>query len=166
MTQSLERLQVLRGQLQGTLRALAKIDGAFTEFLTEDFRILGEKNTSAIVIAEYLVDYYTCLETFFLRVSQHFENNLPAHRWHSELLDRMVLRIEHLREPVVDEPLLAALREIMKFRHFRRYYFELEYDWDKLKFLQAKFDIVRAGVPARVAEFDVFLQQVAAELGG
>ena len=27
---------------------------------------------------------------------------------------------------------------MLKFRHFKRYYFELEYDWDRLDYLVAK----------------------------
>lgn len=165
MTAPLERIQILRGHLAAAAAALSKVEAAYDEFLATDFVTLGRKNTSAIVIAEYLVDYYTCLETLFLRVSQHFENELPAGRWHSELLERMALRIEGVREPLLDGPLLAALRELMKFRHFRRYYFELEYDWDKLEFLQGKFAAIRAALPQQVGRFEEFLRRLAGALG-
>ena len=151
---------VLLGHLEKTLAALEKISAAYQDFLETDFPLLGRKNTSAIVIAEYLVDYYTCAETFFLRVSQSFENQLPPDRWHKELLEKMTLRIEGVREPVIDSELHAALSELMKFRHFRRYYFELDYDWDKLDFLQLKFTNIRSQLPTQLEPFATFLRKL------
>ena len=36
------------------------------------------------------------------------------------------------------EEAFPPLFELLKFRHFKRYYFELEYDWDRLDFLVSK----------------------------
>ena len=36
------------------------------------------------------------------------------------------------------EAAFSPLFELLKFRHFKRYYFELEYDWDRLDYLVAK----------------------------
>jgi len=46
-------------------------------------------------------------------------------------------RIDGLRlcRPVLFDESHAALREIMRFQHFKRYHLEFEYDWDKLQFL-------------------------------
>jgi hypothetical protein len=46
----------------------------------------------------------------------------------------------------------------MRFRHFRRYYFELEYDWDKLDYLQKKFTALRGRIPAELGQFKAFLR--------
>ena len=69
---------------------LDRIAANHHEFLEGDFKLLGRKNTSAIVISEFMVDFYTCLETCFLRISQFFENNLSADRWHADLLEKIV----------------------------------------------------------------------------
>lgn len=82
-----------------------------------------------MVVAEFMVDYYTCLETCFFRISQLFENHLSPDRWHADLLEKMTLSMPDIRVAVIPEPVAADLNELMKFRHFRRYYFELEYDW-------------------------------------
>jgi hypothetical protein len=50
-----------------------------------------------IVLAEIIANYYTCLETIFLRVSQHFENNLAAERRHQDLLEKMTIDIDGVR---------------------------------------------------------------------
>ena len=74
-----------------------------------------------------------------------------------DLLEKMTLRVEGLRDPVISDRTQAMLSEIMKFRHFRRYYFEIEYDWDKLTYLQKKFAEIRPRVEQELQDFKVFL---------
>lgn len=93
----------------------------------------------AIVIADSLSKYYTCLETVFLRISKFFENDLSPSRWHQDLLDRMALDIPEIRPAVIGGRTCKCLRELLRFRHFTRYYFELDYDWDRISFIQKKF---------------------------
>ena len=74
-------------------------------------------------------------------------------RWHADLLEKMTLRIEGTRDAVISDSTAAALSELMKLRHFRRYYFELEYDWDKLDCLQKVLARVRAATAASLRCF-------------
>ena len=103
----------------------------------DDFQHRGIEQ--AIVISDTLEKYYTGLETIYLRVSRHFENHLASERWHSDLLQKMIIDIDGIRPAVVSEQAYPLLVELMKFRHFRRYYFDLDYDWDRLDFLHKKF---------------------------
>lgn len=151
---------MLLGQIGKSESVLKRITEEYDTFLETDFKLLGRKSTSAIVIAEYLVDYYTCLETLFFRISQFFENSLKKERWHADLLERMTLRVEGVREPVISDGTQAILGELMKFRHFRRYYFELNYDWDKLEYLQKKFVEVRGLIPSELASFKAFVRRL------
>ena len=130
----------LLARIEKTQSLLNRIVDEYRQFLDGDFKLMGKKNTSAIVIAELMVDHYTCAETLFLRISQFFENQLSVDRWHSDLLEKMTLHIEGVRDPVLGEKTAKQLGELMRFRHFRRYYFELEYDWDKLDYLQKVFN--------------------------
>ena len=41
-----------------------------------------------MVITQSLTNYYTCLETIFLRISKFFENNLDKDQWHQSLLEK------------------------------------------------------------------------------
>ena len=158
MNASREAVALLLGQIGKSESVLTRIAREYDDFLKTDFKLLGCKNTSAIVVAEFLVDYYTCLETCFLRISQFFENNLRKEQWHADLLEKMTLRVEGLREPVISDRTQALLSELMKFRHFRRYYFELEYDWDKLNYLQKKFAEIRPRVDQELQDFKEFLR--------
>ncbi len=154
---------LLLSQIQKTESVLKRITDEYDTFLQTDFKVLGKKNTSAIVVAEYLVDYYTCLETLFFRISQFFENNLSKGKWHADLLEKMSLQIEGVREPVISDHTQALLSELLKFRHFRRYYFELNYDWDKLEYLQKKLDEVRELIPADLNGFELFVRRLMEE---
>jgi hypothetical protein len=160
-----DEIALLLGQIEKSQAVLARIAERHDEFLQTDFKLLGRKNTSAMVIAELLVDYYTCLETLFLRVSQFFENNLRQEKWHADLLEKMTLRIEGVREPVISDETRVLLDELMKFRHFRRYYFELDYDWDKLDYLERKFAEVRARIEGELNSFKSFLRTLRTEVG-
>jgi hypothetical protein len=155
-----DKIQTLIARVNTTSAVLERIVMQYDDFLETDFPSLGRKNTSAIVIAELLVDYYTCLETLFLRISQFFENNLATERWHADLLERMTLSIDGVRIPAISLEASQALKELMRFRHFRRHYFELEYDWDKLTFLQKKLDALRITIPKSLANFRAFLTQL------
>ena len=147
----------LVARIEKNQRLLARIVAEYHGFLDGDLQVVGRKNTSAMVIAELMVDYYTCAETLFLRASQFFENDLDANRWHSDLLDKMTLHIDGVRDPVIGEQTASWLGELMKFRHFRRYYFELEYDWDKLDYLQKVFAKAHDRLPADLEAFKAFL---------
>ena len=46
----------------------------------------------------------------------------------------------------------------MRFRHFKRYYLEFDYDWDKLEFLQRKLANARRDVAPDVDAFVEVLQ--------
>ena len=111
---------------------------AIEQALADEIAQLGKTPRSALIIAGLLENYYTCLETVFLRISQHFENRLDPARWHNDLLEKMTLEIEGVRVAAVSEAAYPPLFELLKFRHFKRYYFELEYDWDRLDYLVAK----------------------------
>ncbi len=76
----------------------------------------------------------------FLRVSQYFENSLPSDHWHSALHSRMTIKVPGIREPLISASTRKLLDEIRRFRHFKRYYFELDYDWKRLEYL---FDVYR-----------------------
>jgi hypothetical protein len=148
----------LIGEIRKSRLMLEKIDTFYREFKESDFKILGKKRTTGIVLAEILTDFYTCLETLFLRISQFFENSLKPHKWHSDLLCKMTIDIEGVRKAVISDQTYTILVELMKFRHFKRYYFEFDYDWDKLEFLEKKYHQVRPLMYKDLEIFEEFLK--------
>ena len=81
-------------------------------------------------------------------------------KWHSDLLRKMTLKIDGLRNAVISDETYATLLEFMKFRHFKRYYFEFEYDWDKLRFLEKKYTQVKPMLEKDLNRFEAFLNEL------
>jgi hypothetical protein len=125
----------LIGEIEKTVSLLEEVRSFYVGIQQNELQQLGKTRATALIVAQILENYYTCLETLFLRISQYFENSLLKNKWHSDLLDKMILDIEGIRPPVVSSKTYKNLRELMRFRHFKRYYFELDYDWKKLDYL-------------------------------
>ena len=139
---------------------LDRIHGQMASALAHDIPALGRTDNSALIVAGLLENYYTCLETAFLRISHFFENSLSEGRWHTELLEKMTLNIEGVRMPAVSTDNYGNLLELLKFRHFRRYYFEAGYDWDRLDFLVRKLDAAHPRAKGDLTRFMDFLRAI------
>jgi hypothetical protein len=152
-------VRTLRAEIRESLAVLERIEGFLVDYQEEK---LSENPglEEAMVVTQSLTNYYTCLETLFLRISRFFENSLDREQWHRSLLEKMTLEIEDFRPRVIGRDVYLVLLELLKFRHFARYYFELDYDWDKLRFLLKKFNWVRSEVRLNLVEFDRFLRNL------
>ncbi len=140
----------------GHLERLNELYRQAVEDISDQDRTLEK----AVFLSEIFVNYYTCLETIFFRISQFFENSLPQEHWHSELLQKMCLNIPDIREAVISEEIFNLLDEFRKFRHFKRYYYSLDYDWDRLDYLGKQFMKLYASCPSDIARFKKFLNRL------
>jgi hypothetical protein len=104
-------------------------------FETGIIPLLGKTADSVLIPVQILENGYTAVETLLLRISQAFENHLDSRRWHADLLEKMILDIQSIRPRVLSAASYQRLTELMRFRHFKRYYFELDFDWRKVDFL-------------------------------
>lgn len=160
MSEMSDRIAVLQSEFAKTRKVLDKIHRFYCETRQN---INGEKDrtvANAIVLAEIFTNYYTCLETLFLRVSQFFENDLEKEKWHKDLLNKMTLEVAGVRKQLLRDELHSILLEFLQFRHFRRYYFEFEYDWEKLLFLESKYNRARDLLEEDLASFLSFLGEL------
>jgi hypothetical protein len=130
-------------------------------FLADRFPALDEGSVpdraERIVVAQILENTYTAIETALLRISQGFDNALNPNRWHADLLDKMVLEKKGFRPRVLSDESHRLLTELMRFRHFKRYYLELDYDWEKLRFL---LSVYRRCLPLVRGELSAFRQEI------
>jgi hypothetical protein len=136
-------IQVLISELEKGGTVLARIHDFYQDYLSRTDDARARLTEQAIVIANSLSGWYTCLETQFLRISRCFENSLAADRWHQDLLDKMTLDLPGIRPAVIQSDTAALLGELLRFRHFHRYYFEFAYDWDRLELVQNKYTQVQ-----------------------
>lgn len=146
----------LAAEIQKSLEAMEKLEGEILAF--RNHALTNKSTADAMATAHFLATFYTCAETVFFRISQHFENNLSPANWHAELLNKMCLEIPGIRPRVISESSRRDLDELRRFRHFTRYYFDIDYDWRRLGFLYDVFECLRT--PLRT-ELNAFAASVA-----
>jgi hypothetical protein len=152
-------LKLLVAEIRKNLEVLDRIRAFIETTEGRELAVSGRTPATALMMAGIIENYYTCLETLFLRVSQNFENHLEETRWPQALLDRMTLRVPELRESVISDETRRDLGELLKFRHFKRYYFELEYDWDRIDFLLKKLKDLHPRLVREIGAFIAFLER-------
>lgn len=158
MTSQEQNLAVILAHIISGVDVLRRIENHLASFLEQDENARNKTTTGAIVIADALSRYYTAAETIFFRIARFFENNIDGERWHAELLDRMAMAIPGVRPAVISDNTRAAMRELMRFRHFSRYYVELEYDWQRLDFLLLKYAVVKDALECELIRFHDLLK--------
>jgi len=139
------------------------LEQSFGEILAaeeHDIPLLGRSPRAAVLVAGLLENYYTCAETVFVRISQFFENHLLPDRWHRDLLERMTLQIEKTRPRLLSDDTYRDLQELMRFRHFKRYYFGTAYDWDRLDELLRRVKRTHGVFVGELKEFLAFLREL------
>jgi hypothetical protein len=140
---------------------LRLLDEALGEIITAektDIPLLGKTPRAGVLMAGLLENYYTCAETIFFRVSQFFENSLSVDRWHKDLLEKMTLEIEAVRPRLISDTTFHDLRELMRFRHFKRYYFGTAYDWVRLEELLLRCKRTHSSLIDQIRSFVEFLR--------
>ena len=155
------RILALAAELDAALPVLDRINRFYDEFHRGGETPQSTEN--AIVVSDVFVSFYTCVETVFLRISQLFENALDSSRWHEQLLRAMTRAIPSVRERVISDTSYTALSELRRFRHFKRYYFAFDYDWERLELVRAKYLACRAPVRGEIAAYSAYLRRLAEE---
>ena len=159
---SADRLAALAAELRSTLPVLDRIDRFHDEFQRKP-HASRRSVENAIIVSDVLVSFYTCLETAFLRISQFFENALDDARWHEQLLAAMTWTVPGVRERVISDATRAALSELRRFRHFKRYYFAFDYDWERLDLVRSKYLACRSRVRADLEAYAAYVERLADE---
>ena len=158
-------IRVLISELERGLGVLGRIEGFYRDYLQRHDDAAARLTEQAIVITDTLAGWYTRIETVFLRISRFFENDLAGERWHHDLLEKMRLDLPGIREPVIAEETAGLLAELLRFRHFKRYYFDLDYDWDRIGFAQKKYAQAQPLVRRDLDRFLGFLRRLVAADG-
>jgi hypothetical protein len=155
-----DRIRLLQGEIARALRAIDEAEENYGRF-REDFPpVATERNYDLIILADILTDYYTCVETALVRIAKAFENELEKERWHASLLERMSMDVPAVRPLVVSAEAHRHLHELLRFRHFRRYYFDRKYDRDRMALLERSFQFSLPLVRADLRRFMDFLEEL------
>lgn len=147
-------LEDLQSQIDSQILVLDETASFLATMLSDEIR--DQKNRkNGLVVAGLLENYYTAAETVLFRVVQEFGNNLRPDHWHADLLERLSRELPETRPRVLGDESYRGLDELRRFRHFKRYYYRLDYDWDKLDFLTKK---LRELHPVLIHELRAFKQ--------
>ena len=131
-------LKDLVGAIESQKAIFDDLFNKIRSYVAEDLKEVERDWKSALVIVGLLANYYTAVETVLFRIAQEFGNQLSTERWHADLLERLNHAVDEIRPRVIQRDAYLRLDELRRFRHFERYYFQTDYDWDKLEFLIKK----------------------------
>lgn len=107
---------------------------------------------------------YCALEGAFVRLVRELGEQEPAGPdWHQLLLEDMGLEIPEVRPRVLRTTTIAALRQLLAFRHFFRHAYAAELDAARLGDLQRTALAIGPAVREDLEQLDAFLMGVAAE---
>lgn len=149
-----DELLLLIGEIKESLVVFKNIHKLYVSytpmFLDEEKRDIRD----AVLLTEIFCNSYTCLKTMLFHISRIFENHLSNEKWHKELLLKMRIEIPGIRKAVLSHESYLLLDELRRFRHFKRYYFDFEYDWCKLDYLKIVYEKL---VPLMEKEFEQYI---------
>ncbi len=91
-----------------------------------------------VALGYIIVNIYSLIENYFLRIAKAFENNLEQSRWHKHLLQRMSLDIPAIRPAFMGRQDYPFFDELRAFRHVFRHIYQSELDIDRLLALDSK----------------------------
>lgn len=104
---------------------------------------------------------YNALESYFLRISRFFENDLPPSTWHRELVERMTIEIEGLRPRLLDSSLAQDIHELRAFRHVFRNIYGTRLDPERTRIVQNRVPSALTAFRRAHARFVTELRAVA-----
>lgn len=151
---------LLIGEIKESLIAFNKIHNLYLSYVNV---FTDEKNRDvrdAVLLTEILCNSYTCLETILFRISRAFENHLSSEKWHKELLHKMRIEIPRVRKAVLSQESYLLLDELRRFRHFKRYYFDFDYDWLKLDYLKIVYEKLVLLISLELESYINFLMEL------
>ena len=79
---------------------------------------------------------------------------------YSELLGKMCIRIPDSKEPIIPDETFNLPDEFCKLRHFKRYYYSFDYDWDHIDYLGKQFLKVCMSYSSDIDLFKEFLNRL------
>ena len=153
-------LLILVSEIRDTQVVLTKIHLLYTSY-QDVFKDEAKRDLrDAVLLAEILYNSYTCIETILFRISRAFENHLDSEGWHKQLLRKMRLEIPGIRKAVLSHESYALLDELRRFRHFKRYYYEFEYDWLRLDYLGKMYENLARLIDQELENYITFLLEL------
>ena len=156
-----QELLVLVGEIRESLVVLNHINRLYESYSQIFIGIDKRDIRDAVLLADILCNTYTCIETILFRISRVFENHLDPNQWHKELLRKMRIDIPNIRKAVLSKDSYQLLDELRRFRHFKRYYYDFDYDWSRLDYLRLVYEKLLPLIKNELYNYTNFLLECA-----
>lgn len=104
---------------------------------------------------------YNAMESYFLRVAKHFENDLPPAEWHRALVERMTIEIEGVRPRLLNRSLAHDIHALRAFRHVFRNIYNTRLDPERIRIVQNRVPAALDAFRSAHARFVMELRTVA-----
>ena len=150
-------IRELQSQISHQIEVLDELVTYLGSYIAKRPEETERTREDGLVVAGVLENYYTAAETVLLRIVQQFGNQLDAERWRASLLEQLTIDVRDVRPRVLTDATCARLDELRRFRHFKRYYYRIDYDWDKLAFLIKKTNELQPLLVTDLQRFSEFL---------
>jgi hypothetical protein len=83
--------------------------------------------------AMVLHSFYNGIESILVLIFKHYDGHLPnSNKWHMELLDKAFASEENRRQ-IFGNEIQKTLEEYLKFRHFVRYAYGFQLEWERME---------------------------------
>ena len=156
-----DELLLLVGEIRESLVVLNHINELYESYSQIFIAIDKRDIRDAVLLADILCNTYTCIETILFRISRVFENHLDPNQWHKELLRKMRIDIPNIRKAVLSKDSYQLLDELRRFRHFKRYYYDFDYDWSRLDCLRLVYEKLLPLIKNELHNYTDFLLECA-----
>jgi hypothetical protein len=100
-----------------------------------------------------LHSFYNGIENILVLIFKHYDGQLlKSYKWHVELLDKAFMSKEN-RKQIFNIEIKEKLEEYLKFRHFVRYAYGFQLDWERMEKLVKGVKIFWATVKENINNF-------------
>lgn len=128
-------------------------------------KIKENKDSLAFVesraIGSILHDFYSGIEKIFKRIAVTIDRSLPeGDDWHTQLLNRMAMKIDGIRPEIISEELKNKLGEYLRFRHVFRNIYGFELSLERTKFLAESLENTYKNFKAAIGKLESFLSKL------
>jgi hypothetical protein len=158
MTPAQTEMKALVASLRDDLEALTRLEHKLGEVVTR----MGEEPDPADVMAAagYLHHIYTAVEAMGERILSRVDGALPSgERWHQEILGRLGLEMDGVRPAVLRPGTRAHLARLLRFRHFFRHAYRIDFLWAEVHPLVSEISVVISDTSADIEKFCEHLER-------
>ena len=132
-----KHLEVLKADINREIKSLLELEQEMKDILKEAKN--SPRKMEMRAMGSVLHDFYCAAERIFERIGNNIDGELPqGSDWHIQLLERMAIQIEGIRQPIIGGESLENLREILAFRHIFRNVYGFELKWERFRHLVNK----------------------------